>query len=136
MARVLSGSTARRQLVHTETRSPVEVVLARVVSFVFGAIEVLIVIRFVLLLLGANAATGFVSFIYGLSAIFMAPFNAVLEPTAIAGGGVIEWSALVALAVYALLGWGLIKLIYAITPRRGTETVERVEESEDATTQQ
>jgi len=135
VARVESGSTARRQLVHTETRSPVEVVLARVVSFVFGAIEVLIAMRFVLQLLGANAETGFVSFIYDLSSIFMAPFNAVLTTTT-ASGATLEWSALVALAVYALIGWGLIKLIYAISPRRGSQTVERVEESEDEQTKQ
>jgi len=135
VARVESGSKARRQLVHTETRSPVEVVLARVVSFVFGAIEILIAMRFVLLLLGANAATGFVSFIYDLSSIFMAPFNAVLETTT-TSGAMFEWSALVALAVYALIGWGLVKLIYALSPRRSSQTVERVEESEDAQTQQ
>ncbi len=135
MARVESGSEARRQLVHTETRSSGEVVLARVVSYVFGAIEVLIALRFVLLLLGANAATGFVSFIYGLSSIFMAPFNAVLKTTA-TSGSMLEWSALVALAIYALLGWGIVKLIYAISPRRGVQTVERVEESQDATTKQ
>jgi len=133
VARVDSGSQARRQLVHTETRSPVEVVLARVVSFVFGAIEVLIAMRFVLLLLGANAATGFVSFIYDLSSIFMAPFNAVLETTTTTSGATFEWSALVALAVYALLGWGAVKLIYALSPRRSSQTVERVEETDDAT---
>jgi len=130
VARVDSGSQARRQLVHTETRSPVEVVLARVVSFVFGAIEVLIAMRFVLLLLGANAATGFVSFIYDLSSIFMAPFNAVLETTT-TSGATLEWSALVALAVYALLGWGAVKLIYALSPRRSSQTVERVEETDE-----
>lgn len=135
MATVESGSKARRQLVHTETRSPVEVVLARVVSFVFGAIEILIAMRFVLLLLGANAETGFVSFVYNLSAIFMAPFNAVLQ-TQTAEGATFEWSALVALAVYALLGWGAVQLIYAVSPRRSSQTVERVEHDEDATTQQ
>ncbi len=132
MARVESDSQARRQLVHTETRSSVEVVLARVVSFVFGAIEVLIAMRFVLLLLGANAATGFVSFIYELSSIFMAPFNAVLETTT-TSGATFEWSALVALAVYALLGWGAVKLIYALSPRRSSQTVERVEETDEVT---
>jgi len=130
VARVESGSEARRQLVHTETRSPVEVVLARVVSFVFGTIEVLIAMRFVLLLLGANAATGFVSFIYDLSSIFMGPFNAVLKTTT-TSGATIEWSALVALAVYALLGWGAVKLIYAVSPRRSSQTVERVEETDE-----
>lgn len=134
MARVESGSKARRQSVHTETRSPVEVVLARVVSYVFGAIEVILAMRFVLLLLGANAETAFVSFVYDLSSIFMAPFNAVFE-TQTAGGATIEWSALIAIAVYALLGWGAVNLIRAISPRRGSHTVERVEETDEATQQ-
>jgi len=135
VVKVESGSRARRQSVHTETRSPVEAVLARVVSFVFGAIEVLIALRFVLLLLGANAETAFVSFVYDLSSIFMAPFNAVFE-TQTTGGATIEWSALIALAVYALLGWGAVNLISAISPRRGSQTVERVEETDDEATQQ
>jgi hypothetical protein len=131
---VEGGSSARRQQVHTETRAPVEVILARVVSYVFGVIEVLIGVRFVLLLFGANAAAGFVAFIYGFSQLFMAPFNAVF-PTSTAAGATFEWSALVALAVYALIAWGIVALIGAVTPRRSSETVERVEQSDDTSTQ-
>ena len=127
-----SGSSSYKQQVHSEARSPIEVILARIVYYVFGVIEVLIATRFVLLLLGANPSAGFVSFIYSLSARFMAPFNAVFK-TQTAGGATVEWSALVALAVYALIGWGLVKLIYVITPRRSSQTVERVEQGEDTT---
>ena len=134
MANVEAGSSARRQQVHTETRAPVEVIVARVVSYVFGVIEVLIAIRFVLLLFGANAAAGFVAFIYGVSGVFMAPFNAVFQ-TSIAAGATFEWSALVALAVYALLAWGIVALIGVVSPRRSSETVERVEQNEDSTVQ-
>jgi hypothetical protein len=130
-----SGSSSYKQQVHTEARSPIEVVLARVVYYVFGVIEVLIATRFVLMLFGANPSAGFVSFIYGLSGLFMAPFNAVFK-TQTAGGATLEWSALVALAVYALIGWGIVKLIYVITPRRSSQTVERVEQSEDTTARQ
>lgn len=135
MANVDTGSSARREQVHTETRSPIEVVLARVVSYVFGVIEVLIGLRFVLLLFGANPAAGFVSFIYGFSSFFMYPFNAVFK-TQTAAGATFEWSALVALAVYALVAWGIVSLINAVSPRQSSETVERVERSEDTTTQQ
>ena len=134
MVEVDSGSSARRQQVHTETRSPIEVIIARVVSYVFGVVEVLIAIRFVLLLLGANPAAGFVAFIYSVSGIFMAPFVAVFQ-TQTAAGATFEWSALVALAVYALIAWGIVTLITAVTPRRSSETVERVEQNEDTTTQ-
>ena len=125
-----SDSSAYKQQIHTEARSPIEAVLARVVYYVFGVIEVLIAARFVLLLFGANSNAGFVSFVYKLSALFMAPFNTVFK-TQTAGGATVEWSALVALAAYALIGWGLVKLIYVVTPRRSSQTVERVEQSED-----
>ena len=134
MANVEAGSSARRQQVHTEVRAPLEVILARVVSYVFGVIEVLIALRFALLLFGANAAAGFVAFIYGASSPFMAPFNAVFQ-TQTAAGATFEWSALVALAVYALIAWGIVALIGAVSPRRSSETVERVEQNEDTTTQ-
>jgi hypothetical protein len=133
MANVDSGSQASRQMVHTEIRSPVEVIVARVVYFVFGAIEILIGARFLLLLFGANPQAGFVAFVYGFSGIFMAPFNTVFK-TQTAAGATFEWSALVALAVYALLAWGIVALITAVTPRRSSETVERVEQNEDTTT--
>jgi hypothetical protein len=134
VADVESGSSARRQQVHTETRAPVEVIVARVVSYAFGVIEVFIAIRFALLLFGANPAAGFVAFIYGVSSVFMAPFNAVFQ-TSTAAGATFEWSALVALGVYALVAWGIVALIGAVSPRRSSETVERVERNEDTTTQ-
>jgi hypothetical protein len=58
----------------------------------------------------------------------MAPFNAIFG-TQIVNGAVFEWSALVAIAVYALVAWLIVALIRALTPRRGPDTVETVEET-------
>lgn len=134
MVNASSESSDRRSQVHTEVRAPLEAVVTRVVWFVFGAIEVLIATRFVLELLGANAAAGFVQFIYGLSNIFMAPFIAILG-TARVSGATFEWSALLAIAVYALIAWGIVALIRAANPRVQSETVERVESDEDVRVQ-
>jgi len=120
--------------VHTEVRSPIESVMARVVWFVFGAIEVFIAIRFVLTMLGANAEAAFVKFIYAVSDVFMAPFNAIFT-TGSVSGATFEWSALVAIAVYALIAWGLVALIGAVSPRTHAQTVERVQTDEDVQTQ-
>ncbi|MDZ4178685.1 MAG: YggT family protein [Coriobacteriia bacterium] len=125
-------STDRHSQVRTEVRAPMEVVMSRVIMFVFGVIEVLIAIRFVLKLTGANAEAGFAQFIYGVSGIFMAPF-AALFTTQQAGGSVFEWSALVAIAVYALVAWGLVALIRAVSPREHASTVERVVQEDDTT---
>lgn len=133
---MLSAGTAsvnRRSQVHTEARSPVELILARIVWFVFGVIEVFIGVRFVLELFGANAEAGFVQFVYRVSDIFMAPFVAVFDTQSVAGA-TFEWSALVAMAVYALVAWGIVALIRAVSPRRNAETVERVEQDEDIRT--
>ena len=100
----------------------------------FGAIEILIAIRFMLTLFGANAEAGFVKLIYGLSDIFMAPFNAIFS-TGRVSGATFEWSALVAIAVYALIAWGLVALIGVVSPRTHAQTVERVETDEDVKTQ-
>lgn len=121
-----AASIDRRSQVHTEVRRPIEAVLSRVVMFVFGVIEVFIALRFVLTLFGANAEAGFVSFVYAVSDIFMAPFNSIFSTQSVEGA-TFEWSALVAIAVYALIAWGLVSLIRALTPRRHSETVERVE---------
>jgi hypothetical protein len=134
MVNANASSTDRRSQVHTEVRAPIEAVVTRIILFVFGVIEVLIAIRFVLMLLGANAEAGFVKMIYGISGIFMAPFVTIFS-TQEAGGAVFEWSALVAIAVYALIAWGLTALIRAVTPRKHAETVERVVQEEDVTAQ-
>ena len=135
MATVDAGSSGSRRMVHTETRSPFEVVFGRVVYYVFGVIDALIAVRFLLRLLAANRDTGFVSFIYSVSAFFMAPFEAVFK-TQTAAGAAFEGSALLALAVYALIAWGIVTLVRAVSPRRSSETVERVEKTEDTKIQQ
>jgi len=85
-----------------------------IVYFIFGMIEMLLAFRFVLKLTGANPSSGFVDFIYSLSRIFVLPFNGIFH-TSLAQGDVttsiFEPSTLVALIVYALIAWGIVKLI-------------------------
>jgi uncharacterized protein YggT (Ycf19 family) len=121
-----TASVDHRSRVSTETRRPLGVMLARIVSFIFGVIEAFIAVRFVLELFQANRATSFVQFIYGVSDYFMTPFNAIFRSQHFAGT-TIEVSALVAIVVYVLIAWGLVALIYALMPRFRSETVETVE---------
>lgn len=132
MPTIKPESTDRRSQVHTEVHVPLEAVMTRVVWFVFAVIEVLIAVRFVLKLVGANAEAGFVQLIDTMSGVFMVPFNAILG-TQHVSGATFEWSALVAIAVYALLAWGIVSLIAAVSPRDHAQTVERTETNEDVT---
>ena len=131
MSNASTASGDHRRRVHTEVRAPVEAVLIRVVWFVFGVIEVLIAIRFVLELFGASIRAGFVQAIFAVSDIFMTPFVAIFSSPHVASGAVVEWSALVAIAIYALIAWGIVALIRAVNPRRSSDTVEQVERDED-----
>ena len=80
------------------------------IYLIFGIIEGLIAIRFVLRLLGANPAAGFASFIYGITAPFLAPFVGMFG-TPNFDGSVLELHSIVAIVVYALLAWVLAKIV-------------------------
>ena len=85
----------------------------QVIYFVFGTIEALLAIRFVLLLLGANEASGFVRLIYGLSQPFVLPFQGIFGVPSFEGS-VLEWSSLVGIVVYFLVAYGLARLVELI----------------------
>ena len=89
--------------------------IQQVIYFICGVINVLLLLRFVLLLLGANEASPFVTLIYGLSRPFVLPFRGIFA-TPDLGASVIDWAALVGIVVYSLIAYGLargIALIYA-----------------------
>ena len=84
------------------------------VWYLFGALEILLAFRLILKLLGASLASGFVRMVYGLSGIFIMPFEGIFRK-AVAQGvettAVLEPATLVALLVYAILAWGIVQLI-------------------------
>lgn len=118
-----TSATGGRRVTHTETRLPIERIIANVVYFIFTVIIVLLALRFLLLLFGANSSAPFTQMIYALTAPLMAPFFAVFGTTKV-NGSTFEWSALLAIAIYALLAWGIGALIDAVTPRASAGTVE------------
>lgn len=81
----------------------------QIVWYVLGLIEVLLAFRLVLKLLGANAAAGFTAFIYGVTHVLAAPFISVFGSTRVAGS-IFEWTTLLAMFVYLVLAYGIIKL--------------------------
>jgi YggT family protein len=87
--------------------------IQQAVYLIFGIIQGLLALRFVLRLLGANPQAGFASFIYGITAPFMAPFAGLFGNPQMAGS-VIEWNALVAIAVYALIAWVIAKVVWIV----------------------
>ncbi len=108
---VQEGATnVQRQTVAQTTQADGRVVASRVVWYIVGFIIVLLVLRLVLLLLGANDNNAFVGFVYALSGVFAWPFYGIFSYQPAYGQSVLEVSSLVAVAVYALIGWGVSKL--------------------------
>ncbi len=81
----------------------------QVVWYILGLLEVLLTFRFILKLLGANSAAGFTHFIYAVTYPFVGPFLNVFRITR-EEGSIFEWTTLLAMLVYYLIAWGIIKL--------------------------
>jgi hypothetical protein len=87
--------------------------VSQVVWTIIGFIEALIAIRVILKLIGANAGNGFVNFIYGFSDFFVKPFLGIVnDPTS--GNSILEINSLIAMLVYLVLGWVVIRLVWLI----------------------
>ena len=84
------------------------------IYFFLGLLEVLLAFRLVLKLTGASLASAFVKMIYGLTGIFILPFEGIFRrgfSQGIETTSVLEPSTVVAIIVYAVLGWGIVRLI-------------------------
>lgn len=109
---------------------PVEPVLAsngrrtyasRIIYLMLGILETLLLLRFLLKLLGANPDAGFTRLIYGITYPFVVLFEDVFH-TPQRRGSVLEFSTILAMIVYALLAWGIVKAIDIARNRRPTYT--------------
>jgi hypothetical protein len=101
--------------------------VSRLIWFLVGVLDVLIAIRFVLLLAGANAAVGFAQLIYGVTTPFVGPFLGLFgKPITYEGAAQtaqVEFESLVAIVVWTLIGWVIVKvaqLLLGTNRNRGT----------------
>lgn len=79
----------------------------RIVVLLFGLVQVVIGLRFVLLLLDAREANDLVSGILNISQLFVGPFEGILRTDSLnAAGSVFDITAIV-----AFVGWTVLELI-------------------------
>jgi hypothetical protein len=108
-----SPSTTSHEVVRTDSQRITRAgpggseVGRRIVVLLFGLIQVVIGLRFVLLLLDAREANGLVSGILNFSQLFVAPFEGILRTDALHAAG----STLDVTAVVAFVGWTVLELI-------------------------
>ena len=99
----------------------------QVVWYILGVLEVILAFRFVLKLLAANPSAGFSRFIYTVSYIFAAPFLNVFDASKVEGS-VFEWTTLLAMFVYLLIAWGIVKLFFMSKTVSTTEAAAKLDE--------
>jgi len=89
-----------------------QVILARIIWLLTGILLILLAFRFVFALLGANPSNGFANFIYSTSHPFVAPFFGLFHYNVLnLGYARFEVYTLVAMAIYAVIGWILVRLV-------------------------
>lgn len=85
--------------------------IEQIFIFVYIFMAALLLFRFILSLFGASVDTSFVSFVYDLTAPFMIPFDGMFGASPGVGDFRIEFEVIVAIVVYALVFFGLARLV-------------------------
>ncbi len=95
---------------------------ARTVVFAIGKVndflqwfsivlEIILLLRFIFKLIGANQTNAFASFLYALTDIVLAPFNNIVGTGSIHQTQAFEWSTLIGMAVYGLIFFAIRRFL-------------------------
>lgn len=96
--------------------------VSQIIWLLFGGLEALIGIRVILMLIGANPGNWFAAFVYQLTQLFLWPFqNLIANPSF--QNMTLEVTSIIAMIVYALLGWLIVRMIWVIFYRSPTSQV-------------
>ena len=114
-----TANNYQQQNVHRDQKVPDrKSVASKSIEFVYVvliAMESLMAMRFVFKLLGADRGNGFILFLYNMTELFVGPFNGIFSYSVQNRTGVYgfeaEWTVLVAMGVYAILAFLVVKLI-------------------------
>jgi hypothetical protein len=100
--------------------------IQRIVSILFGAIEITLLFRLVFKLFGANPENGFVQGIYAFTHFFVVAFVGIFSRSTTQGTenlAIFEPATVIAMVVVALIAWAVLKMS---KPRAGNH-IERTE---------
>jgi len=87
------------------------------VQLAFGVLNSLIGLRFLLKLMAANPANPFANLIYSITTPFLWMFEGLTRTPAFEGIEV-EFFSLIAIAVYSLIAWVIVQLLWILFARR------------------
>ena len=87
--------------------------ITQLIWLFLGILEALIALRIGLKLIGANPESPIVALIYGLTSLFLFPFEGMIA-TPTAGRMVLELSSLFAMLIFALIAWAVERIIWVL----------------------
>ncbi len=91
-----------------------------IIYYVLWIVELLLVLRFVLKLLGINPANELVALLYAVSGALLTPFSNMFAPSNF-NNMVFEPSVLIAMVVYAVVAYVLVSLLRMIEYKEPTQ---------------
>jgi hypothetical protein len=105
---------------------------AQLIWLLLGILEALIALRIGLKLIGANPESPIVAMIYGLTYLFLFPFEG-MTVTPSTSGMVLELSSFFAMGIYALVAWAAERIVWLIfyRPRSAVVAVTETTTSEN-----
>ena len=126
MANILRGTRREDTVVEKEPRvvddrtasAHPTTLAARIVWFITSAILAILAIRFLFVLLGANPNNGIADFVYSISEPLVSPFFNLFNYEFVNGTARFEGFTLVAMLIYALIGYGIARLLTINRPAR------------------
>lgn len=108
-------------------RRATSIKLVRAIYLLFGVIEALLLIRFVLKALGANAEAGFAQLIYGITGPLVIPFVGLFGTPQSGSGATLELHTLIALVIYGLVAWLVARAAVLVFGEGRSASVARTE---------
>lgn len=116
-ARIPSQSSTTVSVSSASTEGSSIWTASRVIALVFTVIEVLLLVRFVAKLFGANPDQAFVSVIYGVTEPLIAPFRGIFAQ--LDGTSGFEIAALLSILFFVLVAALIVAMVRAFTGKRG-----------------
>ena len=105
--------------------SPGKLRTRRIIYYLLGTLQTLLALRLIFKVLGANPESTFVSIIYSVTNVFLAPFSGIFSEAVTQGvetESVLEPALIIAMIIYAILAWGITRIIDIINNRKDDET--------------
>ncbi|HLZ62329.1 MAG TPA: YggT family protein [Ktedonosporobacter sp.] len=79
-----------------------------------AVLEVTLILRFLLMLIGAARSNLFAGFLYALTDIILFPFSGIVPAASIHPPQVFEWSTLIAMLIYWLIFWAVRRFLHIL----------------------